>query len=322
MAWPWIVQALPSQPGLENVTWPRISVITPSYNQGRFIEETIRSVLLQDYPNLEYIIIDGGSDDESIEVIRRYSPWLAYWSSEKDRGQSHAINKGVAHASGDIIGWLNSDDVLHPGALFAVASHFSSNKGCTFLAGFSEFRNISGDEIVWKVDKLPRSFAELFEYPMGSYLAQPSVFVRREVLKSVGPVNERLHYAMDLDLWLRIAEHHQIHVIPTTLSWMRMHDKSKTVRHNLNVYEEVETIIGSYQSHLSRSKYRSIIKRVRRGKALACLRTHEFSRRRMFAAVCGALKHDTSVAFTRDWIAVVLRLVLPLSLRRIIFVRA
>ena len=114
--------------------WPRISIVTPSYNQGQFIEETIRSVLLQGYPNLEYIIIDGGSTDNSVEIIKKYSPWLTYWVSERDRGQSHAINKGFEHASGDILGWLNSDDMLAMGSLRRVAE-ISVETGCDVLSG-------------------------------------------------------------------------------------------------------------------------------------------------------------------------------------------
>src|SRR5262249_26474448 len=119
--WPWTVETSSLPPlRLDGTPWPRVSIVTPSYNQGQFIEETIRSVLLQGYPDLEYIVSDGGSSDKSVEIIKKYQSWLAYWVSERDNGQSHAIKKGLARATGDLFNWINSDDVLLPGALAAV----------------------------------------------------------------------------------------------------------------------------------------------------------------------------------------------------------
>src|SRR5262245_21335405 len=120
--WPW-TEATPRLPATlpDGAAWPRITIVTPSYNQAPFLEETIRSVLLQGYPNLEYIIIDGGSSDGSVELMRRYEPWLAYWVSEPDGGQSEAINKGWCSATGTVTTWLSSDDIYTPGALKAVA---------------------------------------------------------------------------------------------------------------------------------------------------------------------------------------------------------
>ena len=126
--WPWTVETPPvplARP--DGSPWPRISIVTPSYNQGQFIEETIRSVLLQGYPDLEYIIIDGGSTDQSVEIIKKYEAWLTYSVSENDGGQSHAINKGFERATGVLLSWLNSDDVLLPDALAAVAARLSSS---------------------------------------------------------------------------------------------------------------------------------------------------------------------------------------------------
>ena len=120
--WPWTEQTEPLPPRMpDGSEWPRISIVTPSYNQGEFIEETIRSVLLQGYPNLEYIIIDGGSKDNSIELIKKYEKYLAYLVSEPDKGQSHAINKGFRRATGVLVGWQNSDDFYHSGAFEAAA---------------------------------------------------------------------------------------------------------------------------------------------------------------------------------------------------------
>ena len=119
--WPWTEEGPPiPDASAERQQWPRVSIVTPSYNQGRFLEETIRSVLLQGYPDFEYFIIDGGSADESLEIIRRYEPWLTYWTSEPDRGQSDAINKGWARATGDVVTYLNSDDCYLTGAVAKV----------------------------------------------------------------------------------------------------------------------------------------------------------------------------------------------------------
>ena len=134
--WPWIPEISQLKSSLSNARlWPKISIVTPSFNQVQFLEETIRSVLLQGYPNLEYIIIDGGSTDGSIDIIKKYSRWLRYWVSEPDSGQSNAINKGFAKASGEIFGYLNSDDLYEPNALKIISSYFMNNSACNLLAG-------------------------------------------------------------------------------------------------------------------------------------------------------------------------------------------
>src|SRR5262245_40759296 len=121
--WPWTQSDVQPAPPSESFAWPRVTVVTPSFNQGAFIEETIRSVLLQDYPNLEYLVVDGGSTDSTLEVIKTYEPWIDYWVSERDRGQTHAINKGFSRATGEILAWLNSDDTYEPHAIRTVVRH-------------------------------------------------------------------------------------------------------------------------------------------------------------------------------------------------------
>ncbi|NVO00781.1 MAG: glycosyltransferase, partial [Geobacteraceae bacterium] len=129
---------------------PKITIVTPSYNQGRFLEKTILSVLDQGYPNLEYIVIDGGSTDESVEIIKKYADRLTYWVSEPDRGQSHAINKGFERATGEIFGWLNSDDWYHPGALQAVAEAFAANPDVGAVVGAGEMVDEEGKQLIYK----------------------------------------------------------------------------------------------------------------------------------------------------------------------------
>jgi glycosyltransferase involved in cell wall biosynthesis len=322
--WPWTAHNLPplSDP-LDGNRWPLISIVTPSRNQGRFIEETIRSVLLQGYPNLEYIVIDGGSTDESVELIKKYSPWITYWVSERDRGQSHAINKGFARARGGVIGWLNSDDVLMENALLRVGRYFSEHPSCEFLGGYSEFRDVAGESVAWSVTDLPRSLPELLEYSLGRYLAQPSVFFTRRVFDVVGPLREQLHYTMDLDLWLRLSDHCQLYIIPEALSWMRAHDDAKTFRDNVKVFMEAERITDAYRLRVPPSKYRAIVKATRQAKARACIRLgyngDSLSWKRMVRAIFEVLRHDRSAVFTREGFGLALRLVIPAPLWKLLF---
>jgi len=146
--WPWLPSAYIKPFFLENSVLPKISIITPSFNQGNYIEETIRSVLLQDYPNLEYIVIDGGSTDGTLEIIKKYEPWITYWESAPDRGQSHAINKGIQKASGDWIAWLNSDDIYLENALTKiVATITQSSKTASWIVGTTIFTDPNLHEI-------------------------------------------------------------------------------------------------------------------------------------------------------------------------------
>lgn len=207
---------------------PRISVVTPSYNQGRFLEETMKSVLEQDYENLEYIVIDGGSQDETVDVIRRYEHAVSYWVSEKDGGQSDAINKGLRRATGEIVTWLNSDDLFLPDALKRVSEHFRSSDaalihGKTILFGEGLKEQIKGaDE-----DDLA------VRYLAGMPFPQPSSFFRRKVLLEQGYLDESLHYGMDYDLITRIALNYEIEKVDDLFSKYRLHAESKSVASNI-----------------------------------------------------------------------------------------
>jgi len=226
VGWPWDATGEPPPPTGD---WPLISIITPSYNQGRFLEETMRSVLAQGYPRLEYLVIDGGSSDESVSVIRKYEHLLTYWESEKDRGQSHAINKGFRRARGEIVAWLNSDDVYEPGALFAAAEALRRHP---VVYGEWLLTDVDGRPTWDSRSEAPRpilKLADLVPYWIAYPIAQPSVFFRRSLIAGDELLDESLHCALDYDLWMRLLEDNDFHPIANVLSRFRLHPQSKTV---------------------------------------------------------------------------------------------
>lgn len=145
--WPWTEETDPGVYTAE-IQWPRISIVTPSYNHGLYIEETIRSILLQNYPNLEFIIIDGGSTDNTVEIIKKYEQWLTYWVSEKDRGQTHAINKGLLKCTGEIFNWINSDDLLAKNSLYKLAKVFLENNKPDVICGYTNIFHPMGKQFL------------------------------------------------------------------------------------------------------------------------------------------------------------------------------
>ncbi len=180
----------------------RISIITPSYNQGEFLDSTINSVLEQGYPDIEYLVVDGGSQDNSIEILTKYECKLAWWVSEKDCGQTHAINKGLIRASGDIIAWINSDDVYLPGAFKKIATAFEENPDADIIYGDGILINENGIQI-------RRRHGIGFNYNIWFYSViepfQPEVFYRRRVIEKAGPLDESFHMMMDREWWIRMA---------------------------------------------------------------------------------------------------------------------
>lgn len=223
--WPWTVATppLPDAPG-GGLIWPKITVITPSYNQGQYIEETIRSVLLQNYPHLEYVIMDGGSTDDTVKVIEKYSEFITHWVSEEDAGQTHAINKGLKQCTGEIVGWLNSDDILLPNALRHIAEAFLSDPQAMVVTGFR--KNMDADSHI--------TGNQFHSPPEAKYLRivdnvpQEATYWRRELLDTVGYLDESFKYAMDYDYWHRILDAgYTFTLIPHYLGGFRFHKASK-----------------------------------------------------------------------------------------------
>jgi glycosyltransferase involved in cell wall biosynthesis len=206
---------------------PVISIITPSYNQGNYLEQTILSVINQNYPNLEYIIIDGGSTDNSVDVIKKYESHLKYWVSEKDRGQAHAINKGLTHCSGEIFNWINSDDYLREGALAKVADAFKTS-GADIVAG--EVNDFDEKGIVRKVKNQKLKIDEYLEKEVKLIYHQPGVWLRMDIMKKVGFFKEQMHYCFDQDYMMRyFLLTDKISYLDEVLAYFRIHSTSKSV---------------------------------------------------------------------------------------------
>lgn len=204
---------------------PPISIVTCSYRQGRYLGATISSVLDQRIPGIEYIVIDGGSSDDSVEVIRRHEPDLAYWVSEPDRGQTDALIKGFRRATGEIQGWLCSDDLLLPGALERVLHYFDAHPEVDAMYGDSLWIDAEGSFLRPKKEIEFNRFVYLFDH---NYISQPSMFWRRRLYDKVGGLDAQFNLAMDSDLWERFSRHTRIGHLPAYLSCMRFYPAQKT----------------------------------------------------------------------------------------------
>ncbi len=228
--WPWTES---QNDGISRLTshvsppqWPRISIVMPCFNAEQYIEEALRSLLLQDYPDLELIVIDGGSKDGTVELIGRYTPWLTYWVSEKDCGQSHAINKGLTRATGELFNWFNADDVMSVGALYSLAVPFISENNAVAVFGTVESFDEKGNSSL--LTPITGTKEQIGDWAAPVFLPQPGGMFKREVCQQVGGVNERLHYVMDIELMLRLVTHGSFIVVNCVTTRFRSHAGSKT----------------------------------------------------------------------------------------------
>jgi glycosyltransferase involved in cell wall biosynthesis len=258
--WPWTEHWQPMAETMpDGRPWPLVSVVTPSYNQAGFIEATIRSVLLQGYPALEYIVIDGGSADGSVEIIRKYADRLTYWVSEPDRGQTDALNKGFARGRGEIMAWLNSDDLYMPGAIRRAVETLVANPRVGLVYGKATIVDADGGFLrpAWarpfrRVDVLRGEWA---------VIQQPAAFWRRSTWERVGPLDARLHYCMDYDFWMSISERFDAIHVPDVWAQFREHEASKTVT-GLKPFQE-EAILVRRRHHQRRRLLRLAVEHPR-----------------------------------------------------------
>lgn len=220
----------------------KISIITPSFNQGQFIEKTILSVLNQNYPNLEFIIIDGGSNDNTIDIIKKYEKYLKYWVSERDQGQSDAINKGLKFATGEIINWLNSDDYLEDNVLLKIGSEFK-NSNVDVVCGYSELITNTGT-LSKRTSQLEGDFSLFISR---GHIMQPSTFFRKSVFDEFTPIESHLHYMMDHYLWLQYICKNgisKVQYVDYKISYVLLHENAKSYK-MIDLFKEDKGLIYS-----------------------------------------------------------------------------
>ena len=233
---------------------PRITVVTPSFNQGPFLEATMRSVLDQGYPNLEYIVVDGGSTDDSVEIIRRYEPRLAWWVSEKDTGQSNAINKGFARGTGEIFAYINSDDTLAPGSLMAAAE--ACQKGHRWITGWVMF--LEPEDGQWP--QLPRAMETNIDWFLSNPICQQATFWAAEYTRNLGPFWEDMHYAFDYEFWMRLWFVAKVKplMLRRQMGGFRLHTSSKTVSQWDAFEPDFQRVRSHYRKYLSADEQRAL----------------------------------------------------------------
>jgi glycosyltransferase involved in cell wall biosynthesis len=264
--WPWTVESDTNIYKAYQV-FPRISIVTPSFNQERYLEETIRSILLQNYPNLELIIIDGGSTDSSVEIIKKYEPWISYWVSEKDNGQSHALNKGFDRATGEWVGWQNSDDVYLKDSFGHLLQACKRRPADVY---FGHSLTIDADsQVLHTLYYAPFSFFEL-KYN-GWNITNQSTFFSQSIVKKF-KINETYRYAMDGDFYFRLADSGcTFALINQVLGAFRLHGEAKTGHqdstHGLQEWKEIRKRYGITQTNQpwrEQFRYRKIWCRIRK----------------------------------------------------------
>lgn len=239
IGWPWTEQSEPVGSQMPcGSEYPCISIVTPSYNQGEFIEETIRSVLLQGYPNLEYIIIDGGSTDNTVEIIKKYEDFLAFWVSEKDEGQSHGINKGFHRATGDLVGWQNSDDFYCPNVFFEVLTKSKSFPDHTVFYGSRIYLNLEAKG-TFTEDVNMSDFDLLKMIPDGN-MSNQSMFFRRKIFQEGNFLDQSFNHCMDIEFFWRLIDGgYKFKFVPELKGCYRLHESCKGLSDKNSYFDDI-----------------------------------------------------------------------------------
>jgi glycosyltransferase involved in cell wall biosynthesis len=219
---------------------PKVSIITPSYNQGQFLEASILSVLEQDYPNIEYIIVDGGSKDGSVDVIRKYQNRLAWWVSEKDKGHADALNKGFSHATGEILAWLNSDDIYYPGAISEAVSVLMGHPQVGMVYGDADLIDDAGAP-AGQFSSKQTSYRQMLRGSV--HIPQATTFFRAGIWRQVGPLDLTLFYSFDYDLWVKIAKISEVLYVPKRWAKFRIHEAGKTIVNDDRCYPDMLRVL-------------------------------------------------------------------------------
>lgn len=237
--------------------YPSISVIIPSFNQGQFIEETILSVIGQNYPNLEVLVLDGGSTDNTVEILQKYSDHLDYWHSQKDGGQADAINQGMEKSSGDIVCWLNSDDMYLPGTLLDIGKRFQgrTNEKLLIYGGALVLREDEESKFINGKSQLSRPLNDPFELTYKSFMVQPSAFWTKQLWKTAGSLNYKYNYMLDWEWFIRASKAGQFEYTQKCYSVYRYHPTHKTSTGGAKKLEEKLEVIGLYSSEYRKKLY-------------------------------------------------------------------
>jgi glycosyltransferase involved in cell wall biosynthesis len=215
---------------------PKVSIITPSYNQGRYIEATIQSVLAQEYSNIEYIIVDGGSKDESVDIIKKYEGQLAWWVSEKDKGHADALNKGFSRATGDILAWINSDDLYYPNTVSEAVAVLRDHPEAGMVYANANLIDASG-QFAGKFAARQTNYKRLLRGSV--HIPQATTFYRADIWRSVGLFDLSLFFAFDYEMWVRFAKVSQLLYVPRLWADFRMHDEGKSVINDNRCYPDM-----------------------------------------------------------------------------------